>query len=220
MRIANVFLAAIPAAGLGLAGTTLGLAAEVASVVPEAASPAAVEACERSARQSVPGSGRFLVEVIFAAPPTVQPGPTIDGQIVLRGAGRFKSPTGMRSFSYTCNVDLKSSEAVAVMLRDTTPQPTAKAPPPKPPAEPDLSELSPAACESSAVAALKARWPHVSQISFDARSRVFKQPSASSASLHGSGKAVPSSDSPMRLFGFDCEIDPRDGRVLGVSISG
>ena len=109
--------------------------------------------------------------------PTVQPGPTIDGQIVLRGAGRWRAPTGMRSFTYTCNVDVKSSEAVAVVLRDTTPQAAAKAPPPRPPAEPDLSELSPAACESSAVAALKARWPRVSQISFDPRTRVFKQPS-------------------------------------------
>ena len=211
---------ALPSPRSASVATTLCVAAEVAAVLPETASPAVVEACERSARQAVPGSGRQPVEVSFTAAPTVQPGPTIDGQIVLRGAGRFRAPTGMRSFTYTCNVDVKSSEAVAVMLRDTTPQATAKAPPPKPPAEPDLSELSPAACESSAVAALKARWPRVSQISFDARSRVFKQPSASSASLHGSGKAVPSVDSPTRLFGFDCEIDPRDGRVLGISISG
>lgn len=220
MRIVILPSALVAIGVLGLATATVGVAAEAGAVLPETASPAAVEACERSARQSVPGSGRLPVEVTFTAPPTVQPGPTIDGQVVLRGAGRFKSPTGLRSFSYTCNVDLKSSEALAVMLRDTTPQAAAKAPPPKPPAEPDLSELSPAACESSAVAALKARWPRVSQISFDARSRVFRQPSASSASLHGSGKAVPSSDSPTRLFGFDCEIDPRDGRVLGISISG
>jgi hypothetical protein len=31
---------------------------------------------------------------------------------------------------------------------------------------------------------------------------------------------VPSVDSATRVFGFDCEIDPRDGRVLGISISG
>ena len=220
MRFAIALRTAVPAASLGLATATGVVAAEVASVLPEVASPAAVEACERSARQAVPGSGRLPVEVVFTAAPTVQPGPSIDGQIVLRGAGRFRAPNGVRSFSYTCNVDVKSSEAVAVMLRDTTPQPAVKAPLARAPAEPDLSELSPAACESSAVAALKARWPRVSQISFDPRSRVFKQPSASSALLHGSGKAVPSVDSPIRLFGFDCEIDPRDGRVLGISISG
>src|SRR5678815_1488657 len=84
-------------------------------------------------------------------PSMVGPGCTVGAAVKL-------TSTGMRSFTYTCNVDVKSSEAVAVMLRDTTPQATAKGPPPKPPAEPDLSELSPAACESSAVAALKARW--------------------------------------------------------------
>jgi hypothetical protein len=186
----------------------------------EAASPAAVEACERSARQAVPTSTREPVEVTFTGAPAVQPGPTIDGQVVLRGAGRWRAASGMRTFTYTCNVDKGSAEAVGLVLRDTTPAAAAKAAPPRPPAEPDLSELSPAACESSAVAALKARWPRVSQISFDARTRVFNQPSADSALLHGSGQALPSADSATRLFGFDCELDPRDGRVLGISISG
>ena len=211
---------ALPWVALGFVTTTLCVAAEVAAVLPETASPAMVEACERSARQAVPGSGRQPVEVSFTAAPTVQPGPTIDGQIVLRGAGRFRAPTGMRSFTYTCNVDVRSAEAVGLVLRDTTPAAAVKAAAPRPPAEPDLSALSPAACESSAVAALKARWPRVSQISFDPRTRVFRQPSADSAQLHGSGQAVPSVDSATRVFGFDCEIDPRDGRVLGISISG
>ena len=204
-------------AGLATASPAL---AETASIVPETASSAAVESCERSARQAVPNLGRDLVEVTFTSAPTVQPGPSIDGQVVLRGAGRWRAPTGPRTFTYVCNVELKSGEAVGVVLRDTTPQPAAKAPPQRPPAEPDLSELSPAACESSAVAALKARWPRVSQITFDVHTRVFQQPSPSSASLHGSGQALPSADSPTRLFGFDCEIDPRDGRVLRISISG
>ena len=205
-------------AALGLVVPLPAVAAEI--VVPEGASPAAVEACERSARQAVPGSGHEAVEVTFAAAPAVQPGPAIDGQIVLRGAGRWRSATGMRSFTYTCNIDAQSGEAVGLVLRDTTPAAAAKAPPPRPPAEPDLSELSPAACESSAVAALKARWPRVTQISFDARTRVFKQPSIDSALLRGSGQALPSVDSATRLFGFDCEIDPRNGRVLKISISG
>jgi hypothetical protein len=220
MRMLPPLFPVLPVAVLGLAATMGCVAAEVAAVVAETASPAAVAACERSARQAVPGWGRQPVEVTFGPAPTVQPGPTIDGQIVLRGAGRWRAPTGMRSFTYICNVETRSAEAVALVLRDTTPVATAKGPPPRAPAEPDLSALSPAACESSAVAALKARWPRVSQISFDPRTRVFSQPAADSAQLHGSGQALPSVDSPTRLFGFDCEIDPRDGRVLGISISG
>jgi len=220
MRTPSSSRSALPVAAIGLVTATLCAGAELATVVPETAAPAAVEACERSARQAVPASGRQPVEVTFNAAPTVQPGPGIDGQTVLRGAGRWRSPGGMRSFSYTCNVDPRTSEAVAVVLRDTTPAAAAKAAPARPPAEPDLSELSPAACESSAVAALKERWPRVSQITFDARTRVFRQPSASSALFHGSGQALPTVDSGSRLFGFDCEIDPRDGRVLRISISG
>jgi hypothetical protein len=220
MRLSTSFRSAAPGAVLGLAAIASAAPAEIASIVPETASPAVAEACERSARQAVPNLGRELVEVTFTSAPTVQPGPAIDGQIVLRGAGRWRAPTGVRTFTYSCNVEAKSGEAVGVVMRDTTPQPAAKAPPPRPPAEPDLSALSPAACESSAVAALKARWPRVSQITFDPRTREFRQPSPSSASLHGSGQALPSTDSPTRLFGFDCEIDPRDGRVLRISISG
>ena len=211
---------ALPWVALGFVTTTLCVAAEVAAVLPETASPAMVEACERSARQAVPGSGRQPVEVSFTAAPTVQPGPTIDGQIVLRGAGRFRAPTGMRSFTYTCNVDVKSSEAVAVMLRDTTPQATAKGPPPKPPAEPDLSELSPAACESSAVQALKRRWPQVAQIRFDSATRSFQQKTPSRAELHGHGRALPVPEAQSTHFGFECEIDTRDGRIVGMRISG
>ena len=218
MRPPTSFRSVVPLAAIGLAAATLCAAAEV--TVPETASPAAIEACERSARQAVPSSAREPVDVTFTAAPTVQPGPAIDGQVVLRGAGRWRAPTGMRTFTYTCNVDVRSAEAVGLVLRDTTPAAAVKAAAPRPPAEPDLSELSPAACESSAVAALKARWPRVSQITFDPRTRVFRQPSADSAQLHGSGQAVPSVDSATRVFGFDCEIDPRDGRVLGISISG
>ena len=219
MRLPSCFRPAAALAATGLAAATSVAQAQVGTIVPDTPSPAAVEACERSARQAVPASAREPVEVTFSGAPTVQPGPTIDGQQVLSGAGRWRTAGGMRSFTYVCNVDPRSSEALGLVLRDTTPV-AARPPPPPPPAEPDLSALSPAACESSAVAALKVRWPRVSQISFDARTRTFRQPTASSALFHGSGQALPTVDSASRLFGFDCEIDPRSGRVLRISISG
>ena len=86
--------------------------------------------------------------------------------------------------------------------------------------EPDLSHLSPSACEASAAAALKKRWPRVSDISFDGSTRSLSQESPAKAELHGQGRALPAPGSPHALFGFDCEIDPRDGRVLGTRISG
>jgi hypothetical protein len=132
MRLPTSSRCVLPVAAIGLAATTLCLAAEIAVVVPDSASPAAVEACERSARQALPTSTREPVEVTFTGAPTVQPGPTIDGQIVLRGAGRWRASTGMRTFTYTCNVDKGSAEAVGLVLRDTTPAAAANAAPPRP----------------------------------------------------------------------------------------
>jgi hypothetical protein len=87
--------------------------------------------------------------------------------------------------------------------------------------DPDISHLSPAACESSAAAALQQRWPRVSQISFDTATRSLTQQSAARAELHGQGRARPAPESQVLVhFGFDCTIDPRDGRVIGMRLSG
>ena len=178
--------------------------------------PAAMDACLRAARQSLTTRGVPPVEVALNAP-SVQPGPSPDSQ-ALRGTGHWRGTGGMRSFSYSCNVDARSAEALGLVLRDVTPA-SAEAPPPKPPAEPNFAELSPAACESSAAEALQQRWPRVTQISFDRDTRSFKQESAVKGALHGSGRAITAQGAPSTVFVFDCEVDPRDGRVLRTTIS-
>ncbi len=179
---------------------------------------AAVAACERAARQTLSVQGARPVEVSFSGAPVVQPRLASDSQTVLRGAGRWRGANGVRTFNYSCDVDLRTFEAVGLVLRDSTV--VAEAAPARPPLEPDLSELSPAACESSAVSALQKRWPFVSKISFDSATRSFRQQSASVAEFHGSGLALPAQGSPVTVFEFECAIDPRDGRVLRTSLSG
>jgi len=193
--------------------------AQDGSIVADTPSPAAVEACERSARKAVPASAREPVEVTFTGTPSLLPDRTGDGLAVLRGTGRWRAPTGPRTFAYSCNLDPRTSEAVGLVLRDTTPA-AAPPPPPKAPVEPDLSQLSPEACESSAVGALRQRWPFMTQITFDPTTRTYRQGSGASASLHGSVQGMPTRESPLRVFGFECEVDPRDGRVLRIGISG
>jgi len=184
-----------------------------------AVNPDAVAACERSAREALGSHGIAATDVTFTASPTVDKGLSNESQAVLRGSGRARGAHGARTFDYSCNVDLRTSEAVGLVLRDTIVL-AAKKEPARAPAEPDLSHLSPAACESSAVQALKQRWPRVSQITFDAETRTFAQESAEQAALHGRGRALPAPDVPPTLFGFDCTIDPRDGRVLATRLSG
>ena len=207
------------AAVSGLAVLALPARAQVASdkVVSAAADPAA--ACESAARQALAAQGAAAASVTFNAAPALQASLSNDSQTVLRGSGRWRNATGLRSFDYICNVDPQASGAVGVVLRDSTPT-KAKVAATRTPSEPDMSHVSPAACESSAAEALKRRWPSVSQISFDSATRRLLQDSPSTSRLHGHGRALPTPDSPSTHFGFECEIDPRDGRVLGMRLSG
>lgn len=188
------------------------------SALAQSGVDAAAAVCERSARQTL-ASQAAPTDVVFAGPPSLDASLSNDTQAVLRGSGRSRSAAGTRSFGYSCTVDLRTNEAVGLVLRDIAPA-VVNVAPAKPPSEPDLSALSPTACESSAVEALRKRWPRVAKITFDTGSRRFSQPSASVAELHGSGLAQPMPGAPNTVFTFDCAIDPRDGWVIRTTISG
>lgn len=69
--------------------------------------------------------------------------------------------------------------------------------------------------------ALQQRWPRVTQITFNTETRSVTQQSASRAELRGQGHARPAPESAVLVhFGFDCTIDPRDGRVTEIGLSG
>jgi hypothetical protein len=184
-----------------------------------AASAEAVAACELAAEQSLASKGALPAELKFNGPPSALPDRSGEGQIVLRGAGSWRAATGMRRFEYSCNVDPRMPESVGLVLRDTSPA-AAQAKSARGALEPDLRHLSPGACEASVAAALKKRWPRVTEIRLDSGARSLVQTSPDKAELHGQGRALPLQGSPYTVFGFDCEIDPRDGRVLSTRVSG
>jgi hypothetical protein len=190
-----------------------------AEKTPPLTSEAAL-ACEQAVRDAVADRGAPSTEVTFTAA-SIDKSLSNESQLVLRGSGRARGASGAaRTFSFGCNIDAKSGDVIGLMLRDAIAVAARPDGPARAPAEPDLSNLSPAACESSAAQALKQRWPRVSQISFDPETRSFSQDSDRRAALHGRGRALPAPDEPATLFGFDCEIDPRDGRVLATRLSG
>jgi len=207
----------LPAVVAGFVSLPISAGAQVI-VEKSARAEDATSACERKVRQSL--SAQVVnPEVTFNAAPAVQPSLSGDGQVVLQGEGRWRAADGARKFNYSCNVDVRTAEVFGLVMRDS--RPAAAPPPPAPrPAEPDLSHLSLAACESSVVQALKQRWPLVSQISFDSDTRRYGQETSVRAELHGRGRALPAQGAPSTLFGFDCAIDPRDGQVLGTRLSG
>lgn len=212
-------LTARPALVAALILLPLPALAETPPTRTAAAGAEAAAACERAARQSLAPQTDRPVDVTFTAAPALDASLSGDSLLVLRGAGRWRAAGGTRSFTYSCNIDPRNPEAVGLVMRDTTP-PGADAAAPRRPVDPDLSHVSPAACESGAAAALKRRWPNVSNISFDSATRSLQQENAGKAELHGQGRAQPGPGLPTTHFRFDCEIDPRDGRVQGVRVSG
>lgn len=179
----------------------------------------ATAACERKVRQTLATRAEAPAELAFNGAAVAASDLPGDGPAVLRGEGQWRAKDGVRKFSYSCNVDLRASEVLGVVMRDLTPV-VARAAPVRRTAEPDFSNVSLAACESTVVQALKRRWPLVSKISFDPLTRSLRQETAGSAELHGRGRALPAQGAPSTLFGFDCEIDPRDGQILSTRLSG
>lgn len=215
--IRSALAMALSAVAFGLVSLPLAAGAQLI-VEKSARAEEATSACERKVRQSL-SAQVANPEVTFNAAPAVQPSLSGDGQVVLQGEGRWRAADGARRFNYSCNVDVRTAEVFGLVMRDS--RPAAAPPPPAPrPAEPDLSHLSLAACESSVVQALKQRWPLVSQISFDSDTRSYGQETSIRAELHGRGRALPAQGAPSTLFGFDCAIDPRDGQVLGTRLTG
>jgi hypothetical protein len=86
--------------------------------------------------------------------------------------------------------------------------------------EPDLSRLSPAACESAAARALKQRWPNVGRIAFNAETRSLVQDSAGTAKLEGQGTVQTSLGADLSAhFAYQCAVDASTGRVLALRLA-
>ncbi len=182
-----------------------------------AAEASLVEACQQAARQALAGAVSHPADIVFDAAPELQHNLSNESQTVVRGSAHWQSG-GAHSVIYNCSVDPRTMEVIGLVMRNAA-APAAEAAQARAPAEPDLSRLSPEACEARAAEALKQRWPRVSEISFDVATRSFQQQSSSKAEFHGSGRAMPDPRSPSTFFAFDCEIDPRDGRVQRASLS-
>lgn len=172
-------------------------------------------ACERATQDTLRDTRGPSAVASFASAPALQPGAADAAELVLRGSGQVRTPAGARPFSYSCTYDTVAGAVAGVVVRD------AGAPAQAPAArsvEPDLSHLSPLACESAAASALKRRWPHVSTISFNAGMRQVSQERLDTASLRGQGTAQPSPRDPSTHFSYDCAVDTRNGRVTNIVI--
>jgi hypothetical protein len=180
----------------------------------------ATQACELAVRATLRNTRGAAAEVSFNAPPAAAPGAAEGGEMLLRGAGRAKSGGSARTFTYSCTYDTKSDSVAGVVLRDAAPAgDRAATTAPVRTVEPDLSQISPAACESAAASALKRRWPNVGRIAFNADTRSLIQDSAGTAKLEGQGTAQPQIGSDTSShFRYQCALDAASGKVLALRL--
>jgi hypothetical protein len=138
-----------------------------------------------------------------------------DEEIGVKGEGRYRSgASGGTPFTYTCTFNPATGGTSGVVFRDDSAAPRAAA---EQAWQPDLTNLSPAACETAAATALKDRYPHVVNIVFGSDSRTLRPAPNGHTSLQGQGSAARAPGMSPSHFSYRCEVDSRGG-VLGLQL--
>lgn len=139
--------------------------------------------------------------------------PATDDETSVRGEGRYRGASGpAMPFSYSCAYNAKTEATSGVVFRETGRVAAA----PAREWQPDLTNVSPAACESAAAAALKELHPRVGRIVFGSDSRRLQPAPNGRVQLEGRGAVERAAGMNAVPFSYRCEVDPRSGRVLGV----
>jgi len=196
------------AAALGL----LVLVATASAQTPAQADAArAAEQCETEVAETVRRMrGRDAQEVQFVGAKRALT-PMADDETGVKGEGRYRSAAGRTTpFTYSCSYNLKTGATSGVVFRD------AAAPVAEAAWQPDLTNVSPEACESAAAADLKQRHPRVGRITLGSDSRQVRPGSNGRIVLEGRGAVQPAPGMNAVPFSYSCEFDPRGARVVAV----
>ena len=140
---------------------------------------------------------------------------TVDDEIGVRGEGRYRRGGGAAvAFTYSCAFNGTTGATSGVVFRET-----AGEGPDTASWQPDLTHVSPEACESAVAAVLKERHPRVGRIVFGSESRSLQPAANARVGLLGQGAVQPAPGMNAVPFNYRCEIDPRSGRVLQAQAS-
>ncbi len=188
--------------------------------LPALAQPAAADIaraadrCEQEVAETIRRMrGREAKEVQFIAARRVLT-PQADDETAIRGEGRYRAAGGGHvAFTYGCAYRAADDSTSGVVFRETGGPRTAA----EKPFEPDLTNVSPQACESAAAAALKKLHPRVGRINFGSDSRRMEPGENGRVELIGAGSVERAQGMNLIPFSYRCEVDPRSGRVLAVS---
>jgi hypothetical protein len=190
------------------------LVAPARAQTPDAADAAAAgEQCETAVAETVRRMrGRDAQEVQFVGAKRALT-PMADDETGVKGEGRYRSAAGRTTpFTYSCSYNLKTGATSGVVFRDAG----AVAPVAEAAREPDLTNVSPEACESAAAANLKQRHPRVGRITLGSDSRRVRSGNDGRIVLEGRGAVQPAPGMNAVPFSYSCEFDPRGARVVAV----
>jgi hypothetical protein len=196
------------------------LAAALVAGAAHAAAPDVAQAgerCENAVADTIKRMrGKGATEMRFdAATRAVTPG--VEDELGVSGEGRYRYGTQIVRFTYSCAFNGATGETSGVVFREpgNAPAPQARAAA----WQPDLTHVSPQACESAIAAVLKDRHPRVGRIVFGSESRRIEPAANSRLGLEGQGAVQHAPGMNAVPFSYRCEIDPRDGRVLQAQAS-
>lgn len=198
-------------------GIAIALCAPFASAA-EAPSPdhgkAAVR-CEDAVQQTIERvRGKDAHEVQFVG---AKRAITTDGDdIGVKGEGRYRRAAGPVAFTYSCAFNVKSGGTSGVVFRDSA---DAVAAATAQPWQPDLSNVSPEACETAVAALLKQQHPRVNGIAFRSDTRQLQPAPSARVGLDGQGTLQRAPGMSPNAFKYHCEFDPRSGKVLAARTS-
>lgn len=176
----------------------------------------AAERCEAEVAETIRRiRGKAAQEVQFVAARRVLTAAT-DDETSVRGEGRYRAGSGDAvPFTYSCAYNAKNDSTSGALFRDS-PAPRAAA---EKAFEPDLTNISPEACESAAANSLKAKHPRVGRIVFGSDSRRIQPGSNGQVQLVGQGAVQRAAGMNASPFTYRCEVNPRSGRVVEIQTS-
>lgn len=175
----------------------------------------ATQRCEEEVTSTVKRMrGREAQEVQFLSARRVLT-PQGDDETSIRGEGRYRSAGGASvSFTYGCAYDASNDATSGVVFRENPGQRAAAS---EKAYEPDLTNLSPQACESAVAAELKKLHPRVARINFGSDSRRLQPAEFGRVEMSGAGSVERAPGMNLIPFRYRCELEPRSGRVVAAS---
>lgn len=143
--------------------------------------------------------------------------PSPGDEIGVKGEGRYHSAkdspkAAAVAFTYSCAFNAETHATNGVVFKEVGGvRPSTEAP-----WQPDLTQISPEACDAATAAALKEKYPRVGRIAFDGETRKLKPAPNAHASLEGQGAVERAPGMNLIPFSYRCEFNPRNGKLIGV----